>query len=365
VTRPRPNTPGQAATINDVAARASVSKRTVTRVVNGEPHVSHAVRVRVVEAVAALSYRPDPAARRLASGRSHLLGLCYTPDMANEAAQLRAQMVAACRTAEYGLLAFPCGPEDAQETVELIHHLRIDGVVLTPRSSSEPALAEGLEYRGIPVVKIAWGLGGGARNTLTTDDRDIARRMTEYVIALGHRRIGLLLGPQDHSHMIERRLGCSDAFDACGLALPQRLCDEGDGTFDSGVAGARRMLSIPVWQRPTAIFAHTDEMAAGALAVAHQLRIEVPGGVSLAGFGDTPLATSVLPALTTIRLPLPELGRCAVQLLLKRVRSEPHALCEQVFGSSLIPRFSTAAVASSGRRRVAPRKAPSCWARSV
>jgi LacI family transcriptional regulator len=344
VTRPRPNTPGQAATINDVAARASVSKRTVTRVVNGEPHVAHAVRVRVMEAVAELSYRADPAARRLASGRSHLLGLCYTPDMSNEAAQLQAHMLAACRIAEYRLIAFPSDPESVRETVELIHHLRIDGVVLAARASSGPALADGLEYRGIPVVNIAWGLGGGARYTLTTDDRDIARRMTEYLIALGHRRIGLLLGRQDHPHMIERRLGCIDAFDACDLGSAQRLFDVGDGTFESGVAGARRMLGTPVWQRPTAIFAHNDEMAAGALAAAHQLGIEVPGGLSLAGFGDTPLATRVWPALTTIRPPLPELGRSAVQLLLERVRSEPYAPGEQVFVSALVPRFSTAAV---------------------
>jgi LacI family transcriptional regulator len=343
VTRPRAHSPGQAATINDVAARASVSKRTVSRVVNREPNVSNALRLRVMDAVDALGYRPDPSARRLAMGRSHLLGLCYAPDLANEAA-LQVQMLTACLTTEYRMVGFPCGPDATRETVELMHHLRVDGAVLTPRASAQPALAEGLERHGIPVIRIAWGSSGGCAYTIGTDDRDIARRMTEHLIALGHRRINLLLGHQDHAEMVERRLGCIDAFDAFGLPLTQRLFDEGDGTFESGVAGARRMLGTLGEQRPTAIFAHNDEMAAGALAAAHELGIGVPRGVSLAGFGDTPLSTRVSPALTTIRPPLPELARCAVQLLLDRMRSQPHAPGEQVFASSLVRRFSTAAV---------------------
>jgi LacI family transcriptional regulator len=122
----------------------------------------------------------------------------------------------------------------------------------------------------------------------------------------------------------------------------QRMFDEGDGTFESGMAGARRMLGIPGWQRPTAIFAHNDEMAAGALVAAHQLGIKVPGEVSLAGYGDTPLATRVSPALTTVRPPLTDLARCAIQLLLERVRSGLPSSGEQVFASSLVRRSSTA-----------------------
>jgi LacI family transcriptional regulator len=343
VTRRRANSPGQAATINDVAARAAVSKRTVSRVVNREPHVSDALRMRVMDTVNALGYRPDPSARRLASGRSHLLGLCYAHDLPNEAA-LQAHVLAACLATEYRLVAFPCGPKAARETVELMHHLRVDGAVLTPRTSAEPSLGEWLERHGIPVIRIAGGTRGGAPYTIRTDDRDIARRMIEHLIALGHRRINLLLGRQDHAEMVERHVGCIEAFDASGLPSTQRLFDEGDGTFESGVAGARRMLGTLGRQRPTAIFAHNDEMAAGALAAAHELGIQVPGGVSLAGFGDTPLATRVSPALTTIRPPLPELARRAVELLLERVRSQPHKSGEQVFASSLVRRFSTAAV---------------------
>jgi LacI family transcriptional regulator len=165
--------------------------------------------------------------------------------------------------------------------------------------------------------------------------------MTEQLVALGHRRIGFIMGHPDHIAIADRYRGYADGMRGCGLTLDRKLVLQGDNSYLGGVRVARKLLQLPESKRPTAIFAANDEMAAGVLAVAHEMGFSVPEEVSVAGFDDMPLASKVWPALTTIRQPIPAMAARAAELLMMQLRGEEDDQEEHVLESSLTFRQST------------------------
>ena len=335
MTRPRSSTSGLlAATINDVAARAGVSKRTVTRVMNDEPYVTAHTRGRVLSAVERLGYRPDPAARRLASGKSQIIGLFHSSGIAPDAALIQTVALAVAR-ARYRLLV--CSGDDrtasTPEEVEfLVRDLPIDGAIVWPPLSERSAFSQGFQRQGIPCVRI----GSAA-------DGDASRQMTRYLLSLGHRRIGFVCGPASHDSVQQRLHGFRDAMDAARADAPIVVYEE--DTFDAGARCARQLL-IDINRRPSAIFASSDVMAAGVLMTAHELGLDVPGRLSVAGFGDQPISRQVWPTLTTIRLPMGALAERAAATLLDLLRSaEREMVGEPELVAELVPRSSTGRLA--------------------
>ena len=310
------------ATIDDVAALARVSIKTVSRVANREPNVSQVTRARVEKAIATLDYRASPAARNLAAQRSFLVGLLYDDRSASVSYVMGIQsgMLAAVERADFQMLVHRCSfdqPGLVEGVLELARRSRLEGLVLTPPLSDVPALVRALDREHIACVRIAPGKRAPRGQAVYSNDRSICAQMTEYLIDLGHRRIGFVVGHRRHAAVATRFSGYRDALARCGIGLDRRLVAQGQNSFESGIDCARQLLACR--PRPTAIFASNDDMAAGVLFVAHEFGIEVPAQLSIAGFDDIPLARQTWPALTTIRQPIAELAERATQLLLARL----------------------------------------------
>lgn len=315
MTRPRTAIHGfLTATINDVAARAGVSKRTVSRVMNEQPNITADTRDRVLKAIERLGFRPNPAARRLASGKSHLIGLFHAAGTPPDAALVE-QVTLAMAGERYRVLvcSSDCSsPNAAEEIASLARVVPIDGAILCAPLSEQLAFGAEFHARNVPCVRIGPTFG---LHSISSDDREAARQMTRYLASLGHARIGFVCGPKEQDSMQQRREGFLDGLQIAGLPVDRGLMLQGVDTFDSGVECGRRLLGDAA-QRPTAIFASTDAMAAGVLRAAHEIGVAVPAALSVAGFGDQPIASQLWPALTTVRPPIRALGDRAAAVLL-------------------------------------------------
>ena len=186
---------------------------------------------------------------------------------------------------------------------------------------------------------------------MTVDDAAAAQEMTRHLIGLGHRRIAFIRGPLSQAASRHRLEGFQRAMAAAGLVVEPELLVDGDFTYRSGLDAAERLLAQA--QAPTAIFAANDDMAAASVAVAHQRGLHVPGDLSVVGFDDTAIATTVWPELTTIRQPIAEMSCRALQILVEQIHDQVnrHLISPEnvVLGHSLVRRQSDAAPSAPDR----------------
>lgn len=331
------------ARLHDVAERAGVSMKTVSRVVNNEPHVRPATREKVLRAIDALNYRPDSSARRLAGNRSYLIALVYDDPSAyenpsaNYVTDIQGGTLAAARACGYDVLIHPCqyeNPDLGDEIRALIGHTRVDGMLLVPPLAEMERLSEILRELDKPFVRISPGRPRKGYDSVHTNDREACEEMTRYLVSLGHRRIGFIIGHPDHKAVANRHTGFLDGMRACGVPVVPSLIQQGDNSFESGESCARKLLLQP--GPPTAIFASNDDMAAGVVRVAHEMGIAVPDALSVAGFDDFPIARLIWPALTTVRQPVKRIAQTATSLLLNRLENAETAEDITVDGTLMI-----------------------------
>ncbi|MBO9723342.1 MAG: LacI family DNA-binding transcriptional regulator [Novosphingobium sp.] len=303
-------------TIKDVAARAGVSPKTVSRVINGEAHVRPELRDLVQKVVAELDYRPNAFARSLSSSRSYLLGLFIDDPVSGYAADVQHGALMGCRARSYHLVVEPVdltAPDWAGEVRASIAALRLDGAVVAPPICDDAALMAIFAEAGLPTVLVAPSIAPPTSGTVRMDDRRAAQEMTDYLIALGHRRIGFVQGPLSHSASARREEGFRAAMAAAGLAVDESCVMRGDFTSRSGMELGEHLLALP--ERPTAAFAANDDMALGVLITAMKLGIAVPEQLSVCGFDDAPSSRAAWPQLTTVRQPKAEMAMAAVDIL--------------------------------------------------
>ena len=344
------------ATITDVAAHAGVSIKTVSRVMNREPNVRPETRERVRAAASALGYEPNPAARGLASRRTFSLGLLYeNPHEFSYTQRAFEGVFASCGRAGYTLLLLPCGSDGgagasaasaADSALHLVTQTRVDGVILTaPLCDDEPVRAA-LRGRDTPTARIAPGAPDGLSCTVRAGDREAARAVTEHLLDRGHRRVAFVKGDPRHGASADRLAGYRDGLAARGVPWDEALVAEGLFDFDSGRRAAYHLLGLP--NRPTAIFASNDDMAAGVIAAAHALGLAVPTAVSVAGFDDSPIAARTWPALSTVRQPVFEMAAAVTADLIAQLRGRLDAPRHRVFDCPLVLRDSVAPPPSAG-----------------
>jgi LacI family transcriptional regulator len=342
------------ATIIDVAKHAGVSIKTVSRVINNVTTVKPQIRERVMRAIQKLDYHPNPSARGLGGNRSYLLGLLYDISCGYYATSVLAGVMERSRAAKYQIVMQPYDYNAAtlsDDVTRTVRQSRADGVILTPPLSDLSAVTEAVEGLNIPFVKIAPGEHTDTWRSVCTNDRESCAGMTEQLAALGHQRIGFIIGNPDHAALIDRYRGYLDGLESCGLKLDKALVVQGYNSHASGVQSARKLLNVAPGKRPTAIFASNDEMAAGALTVAHSMGLGVPEDISIVGFDDAPLASQVWPALTTIRQPIPDMAAQAAELLLSALGGAPADHSEHVLSSSLMFRQSTGPAPNRARHQ--------------
>ncbi|WP_120717372.1 LacI family DNA-binding transcriptional regulator [Tsuneonella amylolytica] len=323
------------ANIRDVAARAGVAVKTVSRVLNGHPYVSADMRERVETAMRDLDYRPSVAARILSGAKSNQIALIYDNHSPYYMFQIQKGCWDVCHEKGIRLLAQPVDiddPDVGEQVRGLISETHVDGIVLSsPVTDCEPVLRV-LDTLDIPFVRISPGTNHALTSSVFMDDAQAADDMTTHLINHGHRRIGFVKGHPNHMASEERLYGYRKALERAGIAYEPALVLDGTFDFDSGVAAAAALLDLA--HPPTAIFAANDDMAAGVLAEAHARGIDLPGALSVGGFDDTTLARTVWPPLTTIHQPMAELARTAAEILIAggetQHRRLPHQLVERV-----------------------------------
>ncbi len=320
--------------IRDVAALAGVAVKTVSRVLNGHPYVSTDTKARVEEAMRALDFRPSVAARILSGAKSNQIALIYDNHSPFYMFQIQTGCWEYCKLHNIRLLAQPvdvADPQVGEQVRGLVTETHVDGIILSsPVTDCDPVL-RALESMDIPFVRISPGTNHALTSSVFMDDAQAADDMTTHLINYGHRRIGFIKGHPNHMASDERQSGYRRALDRAGIGYEAALVCEGAFDFESGVRAAEHFLAMP--NRPTAIFASNDDMAAGVLAVAHDRGIALPDQLSVAGFDDTTLARTVWPPLTTIHQPMAELARTATEILIAggdiNHRRLPHKLVER------------------------------------
>ncbi len=308
---------GRRPTINDIARLANVSKKTVSRVINQSPFVKDETRAKIDAVIQEIGYAPDPQARGLAFRRSFLIGLVYDNPNAQYIVNIQDGALDALRGSGFELVVHPCDrlSEDFVPGVRrFIERQKLHGVILIPPISEHPVLARMLDEIECQYVRIASVRLDNTFKMIVSNDREATAEAANYLEALGHRRIGVIAGPSQYRSAHERLSGFTGALEKRGVTIPPDMIVEGAYTFESGVACAEALLARR--PRPTAIFASNDEMAAGVYKAAYRMKVAIPEDLSVIGFDDTPTAARLTPALTTIRLPIREMGRLAASKLI-------------------------------------------------
>ncbi|MDY7524340.1 LacI family DNA-binding transcriptional regulator [Sphingomonas sp. 10B4] len=331
-------------TINDVARIAGVSKKTVSRVINRSPLLNDDTRRRVEDVIAELAYIPNPQARALALRRNFLIGLVHDNPNAQMVMNVQQGILEALHGTEFELVVRPVDRGSATMLVDLRHFLerqRLFGLVLLPPISENDTIAKLCAEIGCRYVRMGSAPLDDDDHMVASNDCEAVRGATEYLIAQGHRRIGLIAGPHGFRSARERRLGFEQALADAGIALPRSMIADGNYTFESGLTAAERLLDL--MPRPTAIFACNDEMAAGVMHAARQRGLDIPKDLSIVGFDDTPVAAHVWPPLTTVRWPIASMARSAALKLTAGLDGEDIVEEPSLFLSTLIRRASVAA----------------------
>lgn len=303
-------------TINDIARLAGVSKKTVSRVLNRSPLIREETRARVQDVIDRAGYRPDPQARGLAFRRSFLIGLVYDNPNAQYIVNMLEGALDGLRGTGYELVVHPCdrrNPDLVANVTEFAERQKLRGVILLPPVSENDELTRALAAVGCSYVRVSYASLDIPERMVATSDRVAVAEAANYLESLGHRRIGFIAGPTGFLSAKERRVGFLGALAQRGVTIEPEYIVEGGYTYESGVACADLLLARK--PRPTAIFASNDEMAAGVYRAAQRLGLSIPGDLSVIGFDDGPLAARLLPSLTTVRLPIRDIGRIAAQRL--------------------------------------------------
>jgi LacI family transcriptional regulator len=312
-----PGVNGRSVTINDIARIAGVSKKTVSRVLNRSPLVHDDTRARIQAVMERYRYVPDPQARGLAFRRSFLIGLVYDNPNAQYIVNMMEGALDGLRDSDYELVVHPCDRHSSgfiSGVRRFVERQKLRGVILLPPISENEELIAAIKDTDCDYVRVSYALLDEPARMLISNDRQAVAEVASYLQSLGHQRIGYITGQRGFMSTRERREGFVEALDRRGLKLPGDMIVEGGYTYESGLAGADVLLSRS--PRPTAIFASNDEMAAGVYRAAHNLGLSIPRDLSIVGFDDGPIAGRLVPSLTTVRLPMRDIGRLAAVKLI-------------------------------------------------
>jgi DNA-binding LacI/PurR family transcriptional regulator len=336
---------GQRPVMHDVARLAGVSHQTVSRVLNGQPHVSAATRARVVAAMRALDYRPNTFARALVTQRSQRIGvLSFDSRLFGPGSTLHA-IEREARAAGFGVAVAGMSDHaggDVDEAVEALRAQAVDGViVIAPNRAAVRAL--GVLATPVPVVALEAEFYD--QPVVAIDQRQGAALATAHLLDLGHRTAWHVAGPLDWREAELRVEGWRDTLLAAGATVPAPL--SGDWTPRSGYDAG---LELAARDDVTAVFAGNDQMALGLVHALSERGRRVPEDVSVVGFDDIPEAEFFRPALTTVHQDFDEVGRRGLDLLLARI-DQADTLANVTIAPTLVSRASCAPPPGAGRAR--------------
>ncbi|HLZ57687.1 MAG TPA: LacI family DNA-binding transcriptional regulator [Ktedonosporobacter sp.] len=346
----------QPPSIVHVAERAGVSIATASRVMSNSSYpVSPATRQKVLEAATELGYTPNSLARSLRSQHSKLIAVLVGDNADPYFAEIMRGVEEIAN--EHGYLTIVCNSD--RNPVKELHYLRTlrdyraDGVIFAGGGLNEAGhnqriteIAHEMMERGAAVITLAQHMLQVP--SIQADNQGGARKMTERLIELGHRRIAFVTGPSNLTVAAMRLQGYMAAMHEAGLEIDPELLLEGNFNQPGGEQAAHRITQIPIERRPTAVFAGNDATAFGVMLGLVQHGWHVPNDISVCGFGDLPMAQVVMPPLTTVHIPVRDLGRSGALKLLAILRQEEVSWLE-VVPTTIIERSSTAPLLATER----------------
>jgi LacI family transcriptional regulator, galactose operon repressor len=326
-------------TIGDVAAEAGVSVATVSKVINGRWGVAEQTSARVQAVIEELGYQSSLVAQSLRRRKTNVLGVLVV-DIEPFSAELLKGTARAVHGSGYELVVFSgCGRADDQVGWEQRYLSRVsgtlcDGAILVTPSSVDATY-------GAPVVAVDHNAASSSLPTVDSDNLAGAVAATEYLLGLGHRRIGLLAGRPDLESARLRERGYRTALRAAGIEVDPKLVRVGGYQPDSAEEAARLMLQGD--DRPSAIFAANDVSALAAIGAARAIGLDVPRDLSVIGFDNVPESALSEPPLTTIEQPIQQMGFEAVELLIGLIEKRPELATQRMLPTQLVVRGSCAA----------------------
>ena len=325
--------------IQAVAQLAQVSTATASRALSRPDMVASSTRQRVLDAAQQLGYQPNILARSLRQRETRTIGLIVA-DILNPFHALLAKGVQDCAE-RHGYVAFLFNsdeqPDKERRALETLRGHLPQGLIIVPTSGTQARLAD---LPHLPVVELDRFSGHPQSSTVTVDNVGGAYAATRHLIALGHRRIAMIVGQQNISTAVERRAGFLQALAEAGLTARPDWLLPGQHREDDGHRAARQLLTLP--DRPSALFVGNNEMTVGAVLAARELNLSLPGDLSVVGFDDSRWAQTMYPPLTVVSQPAYQLGALACDHLLRQFGAgNPNAPVHVQLPTELIVRYST------------------------
>ena len=326
-------------TINTVAEKASVSKATVSHVLNNTRFVEEETRQRVLSAVEELGYRPSLIARSLTTNRTSTIGVIVSDISNNFFGELIRGIEDFTGPKNYSLVV--CNTDETLERenhyLDLLLRQRVDGIIVAAASQRWEALNTA-EMQHTPIVYTDRKFEGMHGPYVGVDNINGSQLGTEQLIKSGHKKIGILAGFQRLSSMRERLAGFQRVMQQCGLPIPPEWIIESHLGIEEGRGAALQILSMP--DRPTALFINNNYLSLGALMAINDLGLSCPKDIAIVGFDDHPWSAVSCPPLTVIRQPARHIGQVAAQMVETLINGlEPDPLqvelaCELILRSS-------------------------------
>ncbi len=304
---------------------SGVSKKTVSRIINDSPVVNEETRAKVKQIIAETGYVPDPQARGLAFRKSFLIGMIYDNPSAEYVVSMQKGILSAIEGTSFQLVVRPCDRAKSSFLSDMrtfVERQRPFGVLLPPSVSEDEGLAKVLRELNCDYVRIASVSLDQHDVMLVTNDHKGGYEAGQHLAGLGHKIIAHVSGPRTFRSVHERKQGFAKALKGHGLDLLEKYVIEGAYTFESGLACGQKLFAMN--PRPTAVFAGNDEMAAGIYRAARDHGLEIPRDLSVIGYDDFPTSLRLWPSLTTVRVPVEEIGRLAATMLIKKT-GVPHS----------------------------------------
>lgn len=334
-------------TLKQVAVGAGVSPQTVSNVLNRSSLVKPATRTRVEEVIERLGYEPNFAARSLRQSRTRTLAcILYqrTPEPEPDpyAALVQASISTAARTAKHDLLIHTLlsgKPGELRVLESLFSQRRVDGAVLLASDVPDDVLSR-LATWPYPVVLLDRDAPDSGLPYVAAAYAEGVRAAVRHIHSRGRRRVAFVGGPPQplNRGAASRLAGYHAGMLECGLAVLEGYVVTGDWGYDSGAAALRQLFDLP--EPPDAVVAANDRMALGALHAARSLGLSLPGDLAVTGFGDLEFTRYMDPALTTVDLPVQDMARAAVRLLLGAIGGEAEPATPQILPTRLVVRQS-------------------------
>jgi LacI family transcriptional regulator len=329
--------------LEDIARKSGVSRSTVSRVINNHPNVSKKVRDHVQEVINQTGYQPHAAARALVSKRSWTCGLLlprtvnsfftdpYYPSLIQGIAQ-------ACTKQNYTFSLFLMGDkEDEKKMFQRISRRGFMDGILFQSDQMGDSLIDKLIQSEIPLVVLGRPVHNGKISYVDINNIESVESAVDYLASIGCKRIGTITGPLNTTVGIDRKKGYENSIKKHGFLIDELLITGGNFTEESGYIGMKNLLPA----NPDAIFAASDQMALGAVRAIKEKGLKIPNDISIIGFDDFPLPIPTDPSLTTVRQPIRDFGKEALNMLIDIVENGLEPARHVILKSELIIRNST------------------------